>query len=188
MRESLVYQRGRAAAEAIEGVEIVPLTPYRDERGVFTEYFRDEWPTGIRPVQWNILHSKAGALRGMHVHHRHEDFQALVSGRATIALADLRRDQPRAGVALEVSGEDAFGVVVPRGVAHGFYFHEPSIFLVGVTREYDTDDDIAIHADDPDLGIAWPAGPRILSERDAEAPPLAEVLTRLERYQPFSRD
>jgi dTDP-4-dehydrorhamnose 3,5-epimerase len=123
----------------------------------------------------------------MHVHHRHEDYQLLVSGRATIALSDLRGWREPRGVTFEVTGEDMIAVIVPRGVAHGFYLHEPSVFLVGVTSTYDTDDDIAIRYSDPDLGISWPPGPHVLSERDSEAPALADVLERLERYQPFAR-
>src|SRR3954454_12176944 len=126
MPDALTYQRGREAAEAIEGVEIHPLDAHRDDRGSFTEMFRDDWGTGIRPVQWNILHSATGALRGMHIHHRHEDYQDVLSGRVTVALADLRRDHPRAGVAVESSFDDPCWFLVPRGVAHGFYFHEPS--------------------------------------------------------------
>jgi dTDP-4-dehydrorhamnose 3,5-epimerase len=185
--EPVTNERGSAAAEAIEGVRLHSLTPHRDRRGSFTEMFRNEWPSGVRPVQWNVLRSEPGALRGMHVHHRHEDFQVLVSGRATIALSDLRRGQPRRGVTFEVTADDLVGVVVPRGVAHGFYFHEPSIFVVGVTCTYDPDDDIEIHHADPELGLTWPDGPLIVSERDSAAPSLGEVLPRLERYQPFPR-
>jgi dTDP-4-dehydrorhamnose 3,5-epimerase len=177
----------RAAALAIEGVQLWPLTPHRDERGAFTEAFRHEWETGLDPVQWNLLHSQTGTLRGVHVHHQHEDFQVLVSGRATVGLSDLRAGQPRNGVAFEVSEHQLEAVIVPRGVAHGLYFHEPSIVLVGVTCAYDPDDDLGIDYADPDLGIGWPAAPTYLSERDTDAPSLARVLPQLDRYQPFRR-
>lgn len=184
--ESDGREAARAAALAIEGVQIWPLTPHRDERGSFTEAFRDEWETGVAPVQWNLLHSQSGTLRGMHVHHRHEDFKVLVSGRATLALSDLRTGQSRHGVALEVSEREE-AVIVPRGVAHGLYFHEPSVLMVGVTFTYDPDDDLVIDYADPDLGIRWPARPTYLSERDTDAPSLAQVLRQLEQYQPFRR-
>jgi dTDP-4-dehydrorhamnose 3,5-epimerase len=172
---------------AIEGVQLWPLTAHRDERGSLTEAFRDDWETALDPVQWNLLHSQTGTLRGMHVHHQHEDFQVLVSGRATVALSDLRTGRPRQAVTFEVSEHQLEGVIVPRGVAHGLYFHEPSILMVGVTCAYDPDDDVGINYVDPDLGIRWPEPPTYLSERDANAPSLAQVLPELDQYQPFRR-
>jgi dTDP-4-dehydrorhamnose 3,5-epimerase len=187
LSESATFERGRVAAETIEGVRVNPLTPHRDPRGCVTELFRDEWPSGMRPIQWNLLISEAGTLRGIHVHHRHEDYQVLVSGRATIALSDLRRGHPRRGVAFEVTGDDPAAVIVPRGVAHGLCSTERSVFIVGVTGTYDPGDDIAIHYADPGLGITWPEGPHLVSERDSAAPALEDVLPQLEPYQPFPR-
>src|SRR4051812_18140828 len=186
-QESASRQAARAGALAIEGVQVWGLTPHRDERGSFTEAFRYEWPTGVAPVQWNLLHSQTGSLRGMHVHHQHEDYQVLVSGRATIALSDLRTGQPRQGATFEVSDDQLEAVIVPRGGAHGFYFPEPPIFMVGVTCAYDPDDDLVIDYADPELGISWPAPPTCLSERDTDAPSLAQVLRTLDQYQPFRR-
>ncbi len=65
-----------------EGVVLTALTPHADDRGVFTELFRECWPTAIRPIQWNVVSSKAGVLRGVHVHVRHDDYLTVASGAA----------------------------------------------------------------------------------------------------------
>jgi dTDP-4-dehydrorhamnose 3,5-epimerase len=158
-----------------------------DERGVFTEVFRDEWNIAARPVQWNVVSSAAGVLRGVHVHPRHDDYFVLVSGSATIGLADLRDGSPTKGVAavVEQRGDNLSALVIPHGVAHGVLYHAPSTHLYSVSHEWHTDDEVAMRWDDPDLGIPWPAVPTLLSQRDAEAPALADVLRGLAPRQPI---
>ena len=45
-------------------VEVIPLTMNRDERGWLTEIYREKWPVGIQPCQWNATFSEANVLRG----------------------------------------------------------------------------------------------------------------------------
>jgi dTDP-4-dehydrorhamnose 3,5-epimerase-like enzyme len=45
------------------GVELRPLVLHRDARGGVAELFRDEWGA-IRPLQWTVVRSNAGVLRG----------------------------------------------------------------------------------------------------------------------------
>jgi dTDP-4-dehydrorhamnose 3,5-epimerase len=54
-----------------DGVVCRNLVVHRDDRGWISEIFRQEWPTGVAPVQWNAVRSMAGVLRGVHVHVRH---------------------------------------------------------------------------------------------------------------------
>ena len=60
-----------------QGVLRSPLAPQVDERGVFTELFRDSWPLEVEPIQWNAVSSVANALRGVHAHWRAAVRQAL---------------------------------------------------------------------------------------------------------------
>src|SRR5262249_4911308 len=108
------------------GVAIVPLTPHADGRGTFTELYRGSWETGVPPVQWNAVHSSANVLRGVHVHRRHADYLTVVSGRATVGLHDLRPGSPTNGEGriVELAAATPSALVIPQGVAHGFYFHE----------------------------------------------------------------
>jgi dTDP-4-dehydrorhamnose 3,5-epimerase len=152
-----------------------------DGRGTFSEIFREEWDTGIRPVQWNVVRSRPGVLRGVHVHVRHEDYLVLLEGRATIGLKDLRERSPTAGLAaaVELREAESRAIRIPTGVAHGFFFHEPSLHVYSVSRYWDPEDELACRWDDPDLGIPWSVSPRFLSRRDAGAPPLRVLLRQL---------
>jgi dTDP-4-dehydrorhamnose 3,5-epimerase len=113
------------------GVELRLLEPHPDERGVFTELFRDSWGLPVEPVQWNAVRSEANVLRGVHVHWRHADYLTVVLGRATIGLHDLREGSPTDGfgTAVELDARAPAAISIPPGVAHGFYFHEPSLHV-----------------------------------------------------------
>jgi dTDP-4-dehydrorhamnose 3,5-epimerase len=150
------------------GVERLTLTPHRDERGVFTELFRRSWNLDVAPAQWNVVSSAANVLRGVHAHWRHADYLHLAHGRATVGLHDLRVDTPSTGVGttVELRGDQPEALVIPTGVAHGFYFHEPSIHVYAVSHEWDPADELGCRWDDPELELEWPCRDPLLSERD----------------------
>lgn len=171
----------------IAGVRVRPLHTHPDDRGTFTEIFRREWGTGVDPIQWNVVRSQAGVLRGVHVHPTHDDYLIVIEGRATIGLADLRGGSATEGerTTVELRGDDTASIVIPHGVAHGFLFHEPSIHVYSVSHYWDLADELACHWADPDLGIDWPATPRLVSDRDATAQTLNGLLDELSPYQPI---
>ena len=111
------------------GVRVRALEPHLDERGTVIEVFRAEWRVGVEPVQWNAVTSMAGVLRGVHLHRVHTDHLTVVAGRMVLGLHDLRRGSETCGfgTTVKLSAEQPASVVVPVGVAHGFYFPEPSI-------------------------------------------------------------
>jgi len=163
------------------GVVLRPLQSHGDERGVFTELHRAAWWSGPPLVQWNAVRSHARVLRGVHVHLRHDDLLTVPFGRATVGLVDLRPGSPTEGVASTVAlGEDdAASLAIPHGVAHGFYFHEPSVHVYAVTHEFDPADELGCRFDDPDLGIAWPETDVVLSDRDRDAGTMAALRARV---------
>ena len=168
------------------GTRIHPLATHADERGAFTELFREEWDTGVSPVQWNAVASAAGVMRGVHVHVRHGDYLTVVSGRAHVGLRDLRHASPTAGLAtlIELRADAMAAIVIPPGVAHGFLFAEPSLHVYAVTHYWDHDDELGCHWADPELEIAWPQPPALVSDRDTHAGSRAMRLERLEPHQP----
>jgi dTDP-4-dehydrorhamnose 3,5-epimerase len=152
------------------GVTLLPLTPHPDDRGVFTELYRSSWDPGVTPVQWNAVRSLGNVLRGVHVHRRHTDYLTVVSGTATIGLHDLRPGSPTEGLGTTV-GLDAdtpSALVIPVGVAHGFYFHVPSVHVYAVSHEFDPADELGCRWDDPGLGVSWPCTTPLISPRDRE--------------------
>jgi dTDP-4-dehydrorhamnose 3,5-epimerase len=169
----------------IAGVRLTDLTMHADARGVFTELFRESWGLGVSPVQWNVVRSEPGVLRGVHVHPLHDDYLTIIDGSATIGLRDLRRDSPTEGEVemVEVGGNALRSIAVPHGVAHGFLFHEPSIHVYAVSHYWDTDDELACLWSDPDLEMHWPTQPRLVSERDASAQSFRSLLSEIEPFQ-----
>jgi len=144
---------------------------------VFIELYRTSWETGVAPAQWNAVSSLSNVLRGVHVHRRHADYLTLVSGRSTIGLHDLRPGSPTEGlgttVALDASAPLA--LVIPVGVAHGFYFHVPSVHVYAVSHEFDRSDELGCRWDDPELGIDWPYAEPLISERDRDLGSLSDL-------------
>ncbi|WGX96159.1 dTDP-4-dehydrorhamnose 3,5-epimerase family protein [Nocardioides sp. L-11A] len=162
----------------LAGVRIVPLTAHADERGRFVEVFRDEWDTGLRPVQWNAVRSRAGVMRGVHVHVSHHDYLTVLAGTLVLGLHDLRPDSPSTGRSsmLTIDADAPVAVAIPPGVGHGFWFPEPSVHLYGVDRYWNVDDELGCRYDDAALGLDWPvAGEPLLSERDRVAPDLTTM-------------
>ena len=164
-----------------DGVRLRPLEPHLDDRGVFLELHRREWDTGVAPVQWNAVRSTAGVLRGVHVHPRHDDYLVILHGRATVGLRDLREDAPADGRAccVELGADAPTAITMPHGVAHGFYFHEPSVHIYAVSHYWDTADELGCHWADPELAIPWPMPEAQISPRDAALPSLAELEAKL---------
>ena len=158
-------------------VSLLELTPHADDRGIFTELFRVSWEPGVAPAQWNAVRSEPNVLRGVHAHVRHTDYLTVVAGRATIGLHDLRSGSPTEGLGttVELDASAPAALVIPVGVAHGFYFHEPSIHVYAVSHEFDPADELGCRWDDPALDIAWPCTDPLLSQRDQGLGPLTEL-------------
>ena len=77
-----------------QGVTLSVLKTHADPRGTLTEIFREDWAAGFSPRQWNVSHSHANVLRGLHLHLRHQDYLVLLQGRMSIALYDARPASP----------------------------------------------------------------------------------------------
>ena len=165
------------------GATLRRLQAIPDERGMFSEIFRNEWTSGSPAVQWNVTRSERGVMRGVRVHLWHDDHVVVLDGSLLIGLRDLRPNSPtRDAVSLfELRGDDLCVLTIPPGVAHGLYAPETALFVIGVTRYYDPDDEVACRWDDPDLGIPWPVSSAIVSAADAVGLRLSEVTKILDR-------
>jgi len=163
------------------GVRLTPLVRHEDERGSLIEVFRKYWRVGIVPVQWNFVSTKAGVLRGVHVHLRHQDYLVLAHGRAAIGLCDVRNGSPTMGMTalVELNAQSPQALFIPTGVAHGFYFYEDSVHFYAVSDYFNRGDELGCMWDDPDLRIAWPVESVTLSDRDKTLPSLQTLMTQL---------
>jgi dTDP-4-dehydrorhamnose 3,5-epimerase len=154
-----------------DGVEIRTLKMHTDDRGCFTEIFRETWDSGVTPVQWNIVHSQPNVLRGVHMHPRHDDYFVLLQGKMALGLQDLRPDSPTANLAciVPLEGDCLQACVIPHGVAHGFYFYTRALHCYSVSHYFNEEDELRCHWQDPALIIPWQIDHAILSPKDVAA-------------------
>ncbi len=161
------------------------LKMHPDARGTFTELYRQEWDTSIIPIQWNLVQSNANVLRGVHVHIKHWDYLIISSGSAIVGLRDLRQHSPtfEQTVMIKQSSEQLCALIIPPGVAHGFYFLEPSTHIYAVSDYWNTQDELGCHWADPDLEMNFTKQQPMLSARDSSAEPLTVLMNQLEPMQ-----
>ena len=161
----------------LKDVQLFDLEMHVDERGVFTEIQRASWTSECEFRQWNVVSSAANVLRGVHVHKTHYDCLTLIKGRALFALKDLRSGSEtfKMSSLLEFSGTQLKTLLIPPGVAHGFYFYEESIHIYGVSEYWDDRDELGCYFNDKELAIDWPNSTPILSSRDRDLPPLNKI-------------
>lgn len=175
-------------ATALPGVLRRTLTRHEDERGALREAWRGSWtaPLGVGPIaQVNHTVSRAGALRGVHFHLRQADLWVVLDGRAQVGLADIRvllaGDEGARPPTLSLTLTATECLLIPIGVAHGLWALTDVSLLYLVAVEYDGTDEHGFAWNDPAVGLPWPAGEPLLSDRDRHAPSLAEALQRTRR-------
>ena len=186
------FQRGPAVIETLGIPEVKLITPKRfgDTRGFFSETWNrrlfEDAGINMDFVQDNHSYSAAvGVLRGLHFQkppHAQDKLVRCSRGRVYDVAVDIRRGSPTFGqyVGAELSAANWTQILVPKGFAHGFVTLETDCELqYKVTDFYAPECDANIKWDDPALGIDWKIDPSVvtLSEKDAKAPPLAEIDT-----------
>lgn len=157
---------------------VVDLTSHVDERGSVGEVYRQSWPTAAKPmVQANLSISRSGVLRGLHFHREQSDYWIPVAGTAFVGLFDLRRGSPTEGMKAELRiGDDVRrALLIPPGVAHGFYAESELRLLYFVDAYYTGDDEFGLAWDDAEVGIEWPTRQPVLSKRDRTNPGLQDI-------------
>jgi dTDP-4-dehydrorhamnose 3,5-epimerase len=152
-----------------------------DERGSFSRTFctAELLPFGldVRVAQASLSSNiRTGTLRGMHYaggSSKESKLVRCVAGRIVDVLLDLRRDAPTFGrwIIDELSRENGRALFIPPGVAHGFItLEDETDVLYQMSEPYDALSARGIRYDDPAFGIAWPATPTVISDRDRTYP------------------
>lgn len=176
----------RFTPTTLPGVCLIELERREDERGFLARTFCEKefaahglnthWP------QCNLtLTRRRGMLRGLH-------FQAdpkpeiklvrCVAGAVFDVVVDVRRGAATFGrwAGVELSAENQRALYVPAGFAHGFqcltdgcqlYYHMSEFYVPELAR--------GLRWNDPQVNIPWPMADAVVSERDRQLPPLAEL-------------
>jgi dTDP-4-dehydrorhamnose 3,5-epimerase len=178
----------RSIPTKLAGVVLLEPDVHGDDRGFMVEtYRRDLWADfdiDVDFVQHNHSRSSKGTLRGLHF--QTEPGQAKLvrcpRGKIFDVAVDLRRDSPTYGQweGYELDDEAHRQLFVPAGFGHGFaVLSEEADVTYLLSSVYDPATEAGIAWDDPDVGVEWPVEDPLLSERDKQAPALAEVAASL---------
>ena len=178
---------------AIDGVIVVDVKSYGDDRGYFMEtYKQPDFAAGgidVEFVQDNQSSSVKGVLRGLHfqINHPQSKLVRVVSGKVFDVAVDLRPNSPTYGKweGAILSAENKRQFFIPRGFAHGFLvLSDHAEFCYKCDDVYHPNDEGGLMWNDPAIGIEWPAldgdvlfdeAKLILSEKDKHHPALSHL-------------
>jgi dTDP-4-dehydrorhamnose 3,5-epimerase len=152
----------------VEGIFVLPLRRFEDERGWLVELRRESrLPKPTR--QTNLSFSRRGTIRGLHYHERgQDDLFVCLEGTARVVALDRETGET---FCQDIGDENPVGVYVPGHYAHGFEALTDVLLLYHVTEEYDpaAPDEHGVCWADPRVEHLWSTSEPILSERDAAA-------------------
>jgi dTDP-4-dehydrorhamnose 3,5-epimerase len=164
---------------AIPDVKIIYATRFHDERGFFTETYKESeyLDAGIpKFVQDNLSESSKGVIRGLHWQvspFGQGKLVTCISGSILDVAVDVRRESKTYGehIAVELKSSEQMALWVPEGFAHGFQALEDSTRVhYKVTNYWNKESEKGLRFDDPDLHIKWEDLTPIISEKDALLP------------------
>lgn len=150
---------------SIDGVIIVDVKAYGDDRGCFMEtYKRPDFIAGgidVEFVQDNQSSSVKGVLRGLHfqIEHPQSKLVRVTKGTVFDVAVDLREGSPTFGAweGCVLSAENKRQFFIPRGFAHGFLvLSDQAEFCYKCDDIYHPNDEGGYMWNDPAFGIAWP--------------------------------
>ncbi|MBB2989907.1 dTDP-4-dehydrorhamnose 3,5-epimerase [Mycolicibacterium iranicum] len=169
--------------------EVTPVV-HADPRGAFFEWFTDDGFTSMTGHrldlrQANCSVSQAGVLRGVHFAQlppSQAKYVTCMRGAVVDVVVDIRVGSPTFGRWDAVTLDDGShrAVYLSEGLGHAFLaLQDDSVVNYLCSAGYDPAREHTINPLDPDLAIDWPwdAEP-ILSDRDRDAPSLAQVQDR----------
>ncbi len=170
-----------------EGLLIVKPQVFKDARGFFFETYNEKRykDAGIdyNFVQDNISSSQRGVVRGLHFQrppYTQAKLVQVIEGRVLDVVVDLRHDQPTFGkwYAVELTGENHWQFMIPRGFAHGFsVLSEKAVFTYKCDNLYNPQSEGGVRFDDPTLNIDWRIDLKeaLTSEKDTRHPYFKEL-------------
>jgi len=172
---------------ALPGCFIAQLTTFEDARGSFQKLFHadafEAYLPGFLPREIYLTNSVMGVLRGMHFQLPPDDHAKVVvclGGKITDVLLDLRPGETYGQtVAVELVPSDQNVVLLPKGIAHGFYAQTNAselLYLVETGHSPNNDKGILWNS----FAFDWPDDAPILSARDTQHPTFAEFLPPLD--------
>lgn len=167
----------------IPEVKIIEPDVFGDHRG----WFMETWSLPkYEALRFNSMQdnesftAKKGTLRGIHFQQdpmAQAKIVRVVRGAVMDVAVDLRKGSPTylQWVSVELSAENKRQFYIPRGFGHGFVTLTDDVdFCYKADNLYDHPSDRSIRFDDPAIGVDWGVTDPILSDKDKNAPLLAD--------------
>ena len=157
---------------------------YADARG----FFCCTSDTSIVPAaafsRYCNARSAYGVTRGMHLTSGGGEAKLVrcTAGSIYDVTVDLRPGSATYlnWIAWQLDGHTQTSLYIPAGCAHGYQVTTgPAEVAYKIDGPHQPDAELAIACDDPELEISWPLSLAFRSEQDLNAPPLADVVSRL---------
>ena len=174
----------KVSETGLPGVLLLEPRVFGDSRGFFLETWNAaryrEAGVPVDFVQANHARSRRGVLRGLHFQLEHPQAKLVfaVSGEIFDVAVDVRRGSKTFGqwAGAHLSGENHRQLFVPAGFAHGYCVLSESADVSYLCSDvYWPAGDRGVRWDDPAIGIAWPPGQWLLSDKDRALPLLADA-------------
>lgn len=178
MQEGAKMGKFKFLKTEIEGLVVIELSVFGDERGYFMEtYNYNDFKDGgidVTFVQDNQSKSKKGVLRGLHFQKKYPQGKLVrvTKGEVFDVAVDLRKNSSTFGkwYGVYLSEENKKMFYIPEGFAHGFLvLSDEAEFVYKCTDFYHPEDEGGIIWNDKDISINWPIDKvydLIISEKD----------------------
>ena len=160
-----------------EGLILVELKLFEDNRGVFYESWRDIDYQNIgitsKFLQDNISISKKNVIRGLHYQKNQGQLIYVTYGRILDVVVDIRPQSKtyKKYFSIELDANKPQQLYMPPGFAHGIcVLSDLAVFNYKCTQYYDPTQEGGIIWNDPAININWPSGDKIISIKDQQFP------------------
>lgn len=162
----------------LNGVKLIEMEPYIDERGSFMRQFCINELKNIG-INFNIkqcnisTNNFSGTIRGMHYQlgdYPENKIVTCIYGKIYDVLIDIRKNSPTymKWISTELSEHNHKVLYIPAGIAHGFCtLQDNSIVYYQLDEFFHAECYNGIRWNDPKIGIKWPIFNKyIINNRD----------------------
>jgi len=170
----------------LNGAYKIDLEKNEDDRGFFSrvwcknEFEEHGLDTSIVQIN-NSLRRKKCTLIGLHFQRPPKTEAKIVRclrGAIWDVIVDLRKDSPTFGqwYGTELNDTNRTMIFVPQGFAHGYLTLSPDAEILYLVSEFHSpENEDGLRWNDPQLAIEWPDIPQVISDKDVQAPLLADL-------------
>jgi len=180
----IIFKMITAEDLPLKDAKVIRLKRHGDNRGWFTEDFRESWLEEIGITNrfvfdYTSFSVNSNTLRGMHSQTAvcpQAKLVSVINGSILDLLVDARLDSSTYGQSckINITKDEPIIVYVPRGFYHGFLTLEPNTYVnYKLDNYYNAQAECGIDAEDVTLNIQWPFVPDhslIISDRDSRHP------------------